>query len=345
MAKAGTVDPSKLQRPGVGSMEISGLVSDRGTACTHHVAAYGAGAAFPFMGGGAGDMAEAMQKLQGLAGQVAEEGADAREGDEDARQRMMEAIGQGQALAGGDATEDLPTVIQLYSPNGRIWQTGALMAPRLSEHAMLGGWRSNAATLINIQLRDTPPGEVRAGETYDAVARTGSMEEGMKSDAPVVPTVTAFYTWWRGNVVGVPWDAPRARQACEDANASLEAAGVAEHLVQGRLHDCRYAEYAFEGTTRRVTGRLEGTVTIDSIGGEQVHGRFDLRGSGELHEESREFTRNQDGEVTGDREVSERTESGPIEVSGTFRAPNHTANLGRIVGMQTVVIPSGASRD
>jgi hypothetical protein len=210
---------------------------------------------------------------------------------------------------------------------------------------MLGGWRSNAATLINIQLRDTPPGEVRAGETYDAVAETGSMEEGMKSDARVVPTVRAFYTWWRGNVVGVPWDAPRARQACEEANASLEKAGVAEHLAQGRIQDCRYAGYAFEGTTRRVTGRLEGTVTIDSIAGERVHGRFDLRGSGELHEERREFTRNQEGQVTGDREVDERTESGPIEVNGTFRAPNHTANLGRIVGMQTVVIPSGASRD
>lgn len=335
MAKAGAFDPSKLQRPGRGSMEITGLVDDGGTACTHHVAAYGSGAAFPFMGGQGqgGEMSETVEELRGLAKEMMEE-----EGGDSA------AIARGRELMGPGSSDDVETVIQVYSPNGRIWQTGTLVVPRLTEHVRLGGWQSNAATLVNIQLRGTSPQEVEAGRTYEAVAETGEVEAGIESDSPVTPTFQAFYTWWNGDVVGVPWSSPEAKRVCEKANQQLEEAGVAEYLAQGRLRDCRYQGYAFEGVTRRVTGRMKGTVTVDSISGERVYGRFDLSGTGELLEERYEFSRNRDGRVTGDRQVDERTESGPIRMSGEFRAPNHTANLGRLVGLQTVVIPSGGSR-
>lgn len=346
MVGAGVFDPSGTQTPGDGSIRFSGLVDDQGVGCSHHVAAYVRAGTLPFMGGGGaaalGEMKEQAARLERLARQAAGGDGDPAGDAEEGRAALLDSLAEGRALAGPDSADAHDVVFQVYSPNGHIWQMGVLAAPRLTEHTLLGGWRSNAAALLSIQLPGTTAHDLEAGGRYDAVAVTGPLEDGMKGTSPVTPTARVFYTRWSGDLEPVPWDHEEDRRNCLRARQMMEQMDVSEHLVGAGKSDCSFETYAFEGVTRTVTGRLEGTVVVDSVTSDYLRGRFRLAGTGELLEKRYEIRRDGQGRVRGERRVHQETRAGPLEVQGGFRAPNRRSGLVRMAGLQTVVVPTDA---
>lgn len=343
-----TFDEDGTLRPGAARLAFTGLVSDRGDACTFNlgeVSVVGqalrgdeSDAAFE------AEMAARMESARQRIGQIDLEALAARgDGgtfDPDEIADLMDLAEEMQGLLGATDREDASAVVHVFSPHLALWQVGILDGPFAAEHEGVGGWGRNAAGHLVIELPGTPPEDLRRGETYRAVAVAPDDEDGAGENGGA-ETTRAFYTAWQGTHAEVPYGPFNTRadaaahaaavQRCRSAHAQLEA-GFAEMQAEGillpadgYLTDCGVRGLAFQGTPQVLFGRLEGTLTVTSVTGGSVAGTFELSGQGTLRTETSRFTYAR-RQLTGDTcdyentcETSERR--GPIAVSGTFEAP------------------------
>lgn len=327
-------DPDESMRPAESSLAFSGLISDKGDACTQ-----GVGVA-TLMSGVVSDPdgtgAIMRQRAEAILGPQGTRDA--------ARLRELAASGKltAQDVAKLTATfqgfNDAPegkgnVVLHTFSPHLATWQLGILGTPFGVEHTGAGGWRVNAAANLFITLPNTLPADLKSGKEYPAIAYAPS--EGESGGArPGVPSLTAFYTSWQGEWRNIARPPPRsAEEAAEQANsramcvqikAELEAMmrelGDAAGAIPKEAipQDCDSEGRAFGGELRALTGTLTGTVSIEAVTGGVVTGTFTLTGTGRLKKTRSTFIYS-GALVTGVTKMTDETE-GPLQISGTFTA-------------------------
>lgn len=342
-------DEDRTLRPGAARLAFSGLVSDRGDACTFNLgevsivgqALRGDEPDAALEAEMAARIESAQQRIEQIDLEALAARVDAGTFDPDEAGELMDLGEEMQGLLGATDRDDASAVVHVFSPHLALWQVGILEGPFAAEHGGVGGWSRNAAGHVVIELPGTPPEDLRRGETYRAVAVAHGSDDG-PADGAGAETTRAFYTAWQGTHAEVPYgpflepaDAvahAAAVQRCRAARAQLDA-GFAEMRAgglltpaAGDLFDCDVRGLAFQGTTQELTGRLEGTLTVTSVTGGSVAGTFELSGQGTLRTETSRFTYAR-GRLLGDTcylnestcETDER--DGPISVSGTFEAP------------------------
>jgi hypothetical protein len=365
------VDSEQHMRPGREStLEISGLVSGGGSACTHHLGALDlAGAMLTGQTGQGAAQDTLKQRGEAIKKQVEQMDLEAlRSMSEEAlqnmppqkRQALMSKLKsmteQAQGLLRPSSKKQEAVVINVYSPHYMTWLAGVAPPPRLTEHGGLAGWGANAAANLVLQLKSATPRDLEEGKTYNAVAHAPSPEASGQKPS-VLPTREGFYTRWQGEYRPVPYPPPstpeeahrqtREKEACRRAKQKMQQVlqqALQEMSGQGSIipvsalqrKDCSAKGLAFQGTAEVVAGRLSGTVTMEEITGATVKGRFEVNGT--LHTKKYTFTYDEKTDrLSGDR-VEEKKRDGPVTLEGTFSAPNHTEGLKRTAGYRSVVI-------
>lgn len=338
--------------PGVGTLQVSGVISDGGVGCSGHVGA--TSLTGRLMAGDESAEDEFVARMEKMA-----EGAEAlleqAEGlDETTPEQAREMAETSRALqeefSSDSEGHEQSVVFSVYSPNAWVWQAGLLSDARNVKHAGTGGWRENSAAHFVLHLPDATPDDIREGETYEAVALGVPM--GRVGETPSVPTPAGFYTRWSGEFSRIPYPPPanadqarrqqRAKADCRHGKRAFtrmrQRMGVGQLLTGEAMErrDCEYRGTAFAGRIDRVFGNLRGSVTIDEMTGAEIHGRFELSGPATV--ETSKFTYHYDGEgrLTGDRE-ERSNRSGDLRIEGELRAPNQAHGQARF-GWEAIVI-------
>ncbi|NBC94741.1 MAG: hypothetical protein GVY27_00120 [Deinococcus-Thermus bacterium] len=300
----------EFTRPKEGRLAFDGVVSDAGVGCTHFLGATTAIGRAAAAGGedarfdALGERGEAMMdRIQGAmeSGELdlealadAEAGDVAPGGDLAGSLAALQDANRAFTGEGGDA------VIQLYSPNALVWQTGMVeVMPAVIEHAGVGGWAENAVANLVIRLPGTAPEDLREGESYNAEV-TPNFSPG-----------DAVYGRWRGALRPIPG----AQEAVRPLLPRLRAEAAAALDIG----------YGFQGRIRTLDAvSLTGTVTVEDITGTGVRGTFDLSGSGRLTVETMEFDYEDLGDgqpqLVGSTTVEETEQRGPLSATGRFEA-------------------------
>lgn len=371
--------------PGSGQLTINGLVTAGGTGCTGHVLS--AQALGSKLGGAetvgevknkAAELKRKAQELKKQYGGLSEK--QFRDMSPQQRQALMRKMRQLSGSAEEDNNGPGDVAVRIFSPNPLAWQRNFLAPPANTvsnrrgdafalKHGGYGGWQDNEASNLVLHLKGTPPGALREGGTYEAVASipAGGGEAVRKSPGEVL-TPSPLYTRWEGRFRPVHYvplspepkaEAERAR--AEDKRECRQKKQRAKQRLQQKKQkhpdrllstrpiekrNCDYKGTAFEGTTRALYGRLTGTVSIEEITGAQVRGRFQLEGDGALvatnYSFTYETTRSGQRYRTGSEET-ETTRRGPIKIQGSFSAPNLAEGLAIKLGdlpteMETAVV-------
>lgn len=282
--------------PGQASISISGGVNAGGTACARHLAAKRIGGTdgVPGMDQGTVDFLEEMS---------------------------------GETL-------DIPTasggtrraVFDIFSPNIISYQGSSLGKPLAYRHDGVGGWPRNSGAHVIIALKNAGPGDLRAGESYEAHAVGG----GGDGDPMTI------FTSWTGQIQPRPFLPPRTenqrreqefqKRMChavrESALEVMEFSTIPMDATVGREirdMDCDMDGVGQAGTRTRVPGGdLSGTVHIERITDTKVIGRFELSGTARVERENRTWSSRGPGRVDIDRDAGEK----PLRVTGRFAAPN-----------------------
>ena len=292
--------------PGQASLSISGGVSAGGAACARHLAAKRIGGT------------EGVPGLdQGTIGFIEEM--------------------SGESL-------DIPTasggtrraVFSIFSPNLFSFQGGSLGKPLGYRHGGVGGWPRNSGAHLVIALTDAGPGDLRAGESYQARA-VGSDGDGKPSD---------IFKSWTGQIRPRPYLPPNTekqrreqefekrmcRSVRQGALEMLEFSSVPLDATVGRQvrdMDCGIEGVSQAGTRTLVPGGdLSGTVHIERITDTKVIGRFDLSGTARVERERRNWSARGPGRVDIDRQAGDK----PLRVTGRFAAPN-MRNMGYAIAL------------
>lgn len=302
-------------RPEESRLSIAGIVTDDGSACTHHLSSL---TALGSMLTGERSAEATKQTMLERAERMKERMAQVTGGDPEdlseedlanmpveQRRRLGAILNEmPEAMMAAD-TDGQDVVIEVFSPNAWWWEYGVLSPnPALLEHGGIGGWQSNSAAAVVLQLPGTAPADLREGGRYEAIAFAPTGEGVDRDDLDQVPTVGGFYAFWEGEF---------------------------QPTVRGGM--------AFEGVIRYVSGRLSGTATVEDITGAEVTGAFSVDGPATLHVERSVFRRNDDGQIVGD-ESKQSTRQGTVTVSGSFSAPTTHAGWQRAptVGYQSVTL-------
>lgn len=265
--------------PGRARMQIShgrGGISGGGVACASHIGAVAAG------GESTGFSPEMAARIELYTGETVE------------------------------STENASAVFRVFSPNLNVWQGGGIAGPLEVRHGGVGGWPSNSAAQVVIELTGTPPSELEAGGRYSARAFISGESEAASGQ---------FFTSWRGRIgrVDDPME-PQERRACEQSlrtwRAHLEAVGVPFEDTMGRQvrsFECESHLRLVDGVSRRVSdGELQGHVQIEAITPNRVIGSFDLSGPATVAVTEHERDHMDDTEEFEDT----------MRISGRFMAPN-----------------------
>lgn len=282
--------------PGQASMSISGGVSAGGAACARHLAA---------------------KRIGGTEGVP---------GLDQGTIRFIEEM-SGENL-------DVPTasggtrraVFEIFSPNIFSFQGGSLGKALSYRHGGVGGWPRNSGAHLVIALTDAGPGDLRAGESYQARA-VGSGGDGTPAD---------IFKSWTGQIRPRPYLPPKTeeqrreqefekrmcRSVRQAALEMMEFSSVPMDATIGRQvrdMDCDMDGVGQAGTRTRVRGgQLSGTVHIEGITETKVFGRFELSGTARVERERRTWNWQGPGRVDIDSEAGEK----PLQVTGRFAAPN-----------------------
>jgi len=307
-AFAGGANKSLL--PGRASLNITGPVSGGGDACARHLASV------PVDGGSAlADMSPAMAE-------------------------------QIEALTGGKLSTKGPpgnVVFQIFTPNIRLWEQGDATGEWYeTRHGGIGGWPANAVALINIELVDTAPADLKAGGTYPARVHSEYSTGGAHTGQ--------LLSLWEGTIERYRYLVPKPERVAEcrrDKKAELEwlrkNALVSLDATIGREireKDCQTRGPYLLGSRQRVwQPDLTGEVTITKITNSRVMGEFSLQGRAQTIQ--REFRHcraranygvtgqagchfDNSGPTNGTRETRPRAKprESQVAVSGSFEAPN-----------------------
>ena len=170
------------------------------------------------------------------------------------------------------------------------------------------------------------------GWQLDMVADFASRHGGAGRWAPNAQAVA---------VLGIEGVRPQDLRADEAYPARLLLAGddgvPMYHRWDGREEEVADGDggvdVAFEGTAVEATPvALSGTVTIHRITGGLVWALYELSGTAEVTATTTRFTYDE-GRIDGDEIVREETRTGPLSISGGFKAPASVerTRLGRIV--------------
>ena len=288
--------------PAPGWLWITGLVSDRGDACTEPL---GSNPALGFQMGDkdAGErFRAAAERVMNLSPEELRKAMDAAAPDALATlmQQLLPGFGGGAARQSASMLmeamgEDSDAVFSISSPDGMAWQLGTpthmFLNQRFLRHSGVGGWAPNAGAAVTLRLRGVSPSRLREDSTYDAELVTVMTRIG-----------TPVYSRWSGR----------------------------EFTVR-----CQGMEFPlFEGTTEWVTAQaLTGNVTITRITGAAVEGRFELRGTGRYEKE--EFRRVESGGCVTTQSSGPQVRTGEVGIAGTFSAPAiaETQRFGRGVAL------------
>ncbi|MEL6615738.1 MAG: hypothetical protein AAFQ43_08375, partial [Bacteroidota bacterium] len=359
LQRASAFDEDELMRPGVGEMQVSGLVSGRGHACGFNLAEVsligqaiaGDVSAEDVEATGMARAAEMEQMMANLPPRLRR----AMQTGEDpgtltaAEMRAMQEMASG-AMGLMSATDDSEAraVLHVFSPHLMMWQTGMLGVPFQTAHRGVGGWPTNAAAQVVLEFDEATPRSLRTGETYTVRAIAPSPEaEGLPQS---VPSMGGFFSSWEGEFQPIPPqnDADRRRLAEEraecEANQKATIARIDAMVAEGGglinrnadLDDCAVLGTAFQGETRVASGTLSGTVTITRITGATVEGTFDVSGSGVLHRTVSRFTYAEETGLLDGDETEEIDEPGPISISGRFFVPASIEGIERPFGYRSV---------
>ena len=292
--------------PGQASLSISGGVSAGGTACARHLAAKRIGGT------------EGVPGLdQGTIGFI-----------EDMSGESLDI-----STASGGTRR---AVFNIFSPNLFSFQGGSLGKPLGYRHGGVGGWPRNSGAHLVIALTDAGPGDLRAGESYQARA-VGSDGDGTPSD---------IFKSWTGQIRPRPYLPPNTekqrreqefekrmcRSVRQAALEMLEFSSVPLDATAGRQVrdlDCDIDGVGQAGTRTGVpSGDLSGTVHIERITETKVYGWFDLSGTARVEQERRSWSSRGPGRVDIDREAGQK----PLQVTGRFAAPN-MRNMGYAIAL------------
>lgn len=304
-------------KAGQGTLRISGLVNDGGTACSNPLSASvldriatSDEPAEPFDEEQAEKTAQALQDwanqmAQQIFGKPMDEVTDEDiENMTPEQQRMMAEM---MGMEPGKRPErpswrekEGDVVIPVYSPHATTWKGGALMHALNTRHSGVAGWQPNAAALINLHLKGTEAADLEEGATYEAHALS-SPDPIPLPEREVQGTGLSFYTQWDGQFVDDCGEMP------EMFNTMMEGL-VREMDPEGEFLQTEdmIPGCAVGGTSRMLWGQLSGTVTIEEITGAEVKGRFRVSGPGRL--------------LVADGE-GEREETGSVAIEGRFSAP------------------------
>lgn len=357
-------DEDGVYAPGASELTFSGLVNTGGTACTFNIGEVSIiGAALS----GEISQAETEAAMRARAAEMEAQMAtlDVEELERKAAagtlteadmRRMMGIASQAEdvlATPGDEAT----TVLHVFSPHLVAWQVGMLSHPWVTGHGGLSGWRPNSAGHVFVAIPGVGARQLRAGQTYPAVALA------MEPESETPPTMGApspigFYTDWNGTFQQIPYPRPRsaeeARRQAEDKAGCRQALAEFNQIIRemeasgallGRpptATDCNYRGLAFQGESRILFGDLEGTVTVEAVTGGVVTGRFELSGGGGMAVETSRFTYT-DGVLDGDEQETE-IRPGPVSIRGTFAAPSKVGGAPHGMGMRTVTLENARRR-
>ncbi|MRU16848.1 hypothetical protein FDP25_15510 [Roseovarius sp. A21] len=282
--------------PGQASLTLSGGISAGGAACARHVAAkrIGGTRGVPGLDQGAVDFIEEMSG---------------------------EDINVPQASGGTRRA-----VFDIFSPNLISYQGGGLGQPLGYRHGGVGGWPRNSGAHLTIALTDAGPGDLRAGQSYEARA-VGSDGDGDPAD---------IFTAWTGQIRPRPYSPPndeeqRREQELEKRTChalreafleTLDQSAVPLDATVGRQArdmDCDMDGVGQAGTrTQAAGGTLSGMVHIERITDSKVIGRFDLSGTARIERERRTWSPRGPGRVDIDSDDGDEA----LRVTGRFAAPN-----------------------
>ena len=295
--------------PGQASLSLSGGINAGGAACVRHLAAKRIGGTDGVPGIDQG-MVDFIEEMSGETFNI--------------------------PIAKGGTRR---AVFDIFSPNLISYQSGGLGQPLSYRHSGIGGWPRNSGAHLTIALTSAGPGDLKAGESYEARA-VGGDGDGDPVD---------MYTAWTGQTRSRPYPPPndeeqRREQELEKRTCHalreayldiLDSSPLPLDATVGREvrdKDCNIEGVGQAGTrTRMRRASLSGTVYIERITDSVVIGRYDLSGTATVEREERTWSRRGPGLVDIKSDKDDQT----LRVTGRFAAPN-MRNSGFTVGLLEV---------
>lgn len=168
--------------PGQASLTLAGAVSAGGAACARHLSAHRIGGTRGVPGLDPG--------TAGLVGEMVGEELDI-------------PIAQGGTRR---------AVFEIFSPNVIALQGGGLHGPLSLRHDGVGGWPRNAGSHLVIALTNAGPGDLKAGDTYQARA--------VRPDGEGDPD--RLYSAWTGDIRWVPYGIPNTSRLAREQSPAMK---------------------------------------------------------------------------------------------------------------------------
>lgn len=333
--KAGTFAREAVSPlPGRAQLDLSGLINVGGASCAGHIA--------KVLGEDGIRRSGTRQKMTGIFESMGDAMRQMDSEDAPASPQQLQGVlsMMDSENTAGDAQEP-HVVLQIYTPNIVVQQTGMLALPNSHGHDGVGGWRTNGYANLVLQLPDTRPEDLEAGQSYPAVARDYD-DKGMGGQ---------LYMDWHGQFVPYYRDVPAPlRAANKSLNRKLaettaglkQELGIGDEALRGPKQLDFSRGHAFRGTQRHVdAARLKGSVTIDRVSKGSISGHFEVKGVGQLHTERYSLDYDSDGQLVGDREVDSQDTESELQASGRFQAPNYRTDGNVPYGTPVVVSGEG----